>query len=89
METTNVTGMTAQEIKETLSQGTFKFKYTKKDGTERVALGTRNPGLLSEYNATPSGNGTEKVGVIAYYDIDKHGWRCFTENSFAGFIPSI
>lgn len=78
--------MTAEQIKETLKEGTFQFQYTKKDGSVRTATGTRNPGLLKHYEATPNGNGSEKDGVITYYDIDAKGWRSFITENFIKFL---
>lgn len=78
--------MTSTEIKNTLREGTFKFKYTKVDGTERTATGTLNESLLSMYGATPKGTGTEAPGVVNYYDIDTKGWRSFREDNFLGFM---
>lgn len=31
--------------------------------------------------AIPSGKGTPKTGVIAYFDLDKSAWRSFQEES--------
>lgn len=78
--------MTSTEIKNTLREGTFKFKYTKVDGTERTATGTLNEGLLSDYGATPKGTGAETTGVVNYYDIDAGGWRSFREENFICFL---
>ena len=73
-------------LKERLKTGNVKFKFTKKNGEERIAFGTRNMTTISEKNATPNGNGSEKNGVMAYYDIDKEGWRSFNEESFIEII---
>lgn len=78
--------MTTEQIKETLKDGIVEFQYTKKDGSVRDAKGTRNTGLLEHYGATPNGNGTEKEGVITYYDIDANGWRSFITENFIKFL---
>ena len=78
--------MTRKEIINILNLDVQEFKYTKVDGTERVARGTRNPMLIDEYDATPKGTGIEKEGVIAYYDLDKEAWRSFREESFVEFL---
>ena len=77
--------ITEESIKEVLASGDVYFTYRKKDGTEREAYGTRNPETIKDYNATPSGTGTEKIGVITYYDLDSNGWRCFKIENFIGF----
>ena len=77
--------ITEEAIKEVLASGDVYFTYRKKDGTEREAYGTRNTRIIKDSNATPSGNGTEKAGVIAYYDLESEGWRCFKIDNFIGF----
>lgn len=76
---------TEELIKEKLASGDVHFTYRKTDGTEREAYGTRNTGIIKDYNATPSGNGTEKNGVITYYDLNSKGWRSFKIENFIGF----
>lgn len=78
--------MTAEQIKEELAREVVNFKYTKKDGSERTASGTRNIDFIKSQDAEPSGNGVEKEGVITYYDIGKTGWRSFRVENFLGFI---
>ena len=78
--------MTRQEIIETLNAGVQEFKYTKKDGSERVAKGTRNPDIVNEHHATPKGTGVERDEVITYSDLEKEAWRCFNEESFIEFL---
>ena len=77
--------ITEEAIKEVLASGDVYFTYRKKDGTEREAYGTRNTAIIKDNNATPTGNGTEKAGVIAYYDLESEGWRCFKIENFIGF----
>lgn len=77
--------ITEEAIKEVLASGDVYFTYRKKDGTEREAHGTRNTGIITDHNATPVGTGTEKIGVIAYYDLESEGWRCFKIENFIGF----
>ena len=76
---------TEEAIKNRLASGDVHFTYRKKDGTEREAYGTRNTGIITEHNATPSGNGSEKTGVITYYDLNSSGWRSFKVENFIGF----
>jgi len=74
----------AQELRERLNQGVVYFKFTKTDGTERIATGTR---LASEVGGeAPTGRGTEAVGVIAYWDLDKNAWRSCREDSVVELI---
>ena len=78
--------MTREQIIETLTRGVVNFKYTKKDGSERIASGTRYMPFIIAQGAEPKGTGTEKIGVITYYDIEKQGWRSFAEENFVEFI---
>ena len=76
---------TEEAIKNRLASGDVHFTYRKKDGSEREAYGTRNTTIITEHNATPSGNGSEKNGVITYYDLTSNDWRSFKVENFIGF----
>ena len=76
---------TEEAIKERLASGDIHFTYRKKDGTEREAYGTRNTDIIIVHDAMPSGNGSEKTGVITYYDLNSKGWRSFKTENFIGF----
>ena len=78
--------MTTEQIKERLTQGVCSFKYTKKDGSERIASGTRHAEFIITQGAEPKGSGVERSGVITYYDLEKSGWRSFNEDSFIEFL---
>ena len=80
--------MTTTEIKQTLAGGVVNFKYTKKDGSERIASGTRNMDFIKLHGAEPKGSTVdqERVGVITYYDVEKESWRSFREESFVEFL---
>lgn len=71
----------AQELREALNKGMVSFSYEKANGEWREARGTRNPQGLGYVGGTlPKGTGTEKVGVIAYWDLDAEGWRSCKED---------
>ena len=76
---------TEEEIKERLASGGVHFTYRKKDGTEREAYGTRNLDIIAGNDAMPSGFGSNKRGVITYYDLDSEGWRSFRIENFIEF----
>lgn len=76
-------------LKEKLAKGNVHFTFTKKDGTLRRAYGTRNVNTISEAGATPSGNGAEKTGVVAYYDLEKQGWRSCLESAIVSVDDDI
>ena len=65
------------EFKKALHEGVVEFKYTKKNGDERVGLGTLNLEIMGSENA-PKGIGYETPSnIIKYYDIASKGWRSF------------
>lgn len=76
---------TEEAIKERLASGDVHFTYRKKDGTEREAYGTRNTDIIIVNDVMPSSNGSEKTGVITYYDLNSKGWRSFKAENFIGF----
>ena len=78
--------MTREQIILVLNSGVCSFKYTKKDGSERIASGTRQTEFIKTQGAEPKGTGVERSGVITYYDLEKSGWRSFNEDSFIEFL---
>lgn len=66
-------------LQEKLNKGIVLFTFLKKDGTHRLALGTRNVGLLSGLgfdNAETEGNRKPSPSVLVYFDLQKEDWRC-------------
>lgn len=65
------------EFKKALHNGKVEFKYTKKNGEERTAIGTLNIDIMGSENA-PKGTGYEITDSnIRYYDLNSNGWRSF------------
>ena len=70
-----------QELKQALYEGVVLFEFIKKDGTLRHARGTTCPDLLPD-SEKPLGKRTAQQQIaydrqtLAFYDIDKKGWRC-------------
>ena len=65
------------EFKKALHNGKVEFKYTKKNGEERTAIGTLNIDVMGKENA-PKGAGYETSDTsIRYYDLNSEGWRSF------------
>lgn len=70
-----------KEFKDALRQGEVEFVYNKKNGEERVAVGTLKMDIIGEDN-TPKGTGKPKAdNVICYYDLNSEGWRSFIEEN--------
>ena len=69
--------MNIKSFKRALHEGKVEFKYTKKNGEERSAIGTLNINIMGEEN-TPKGTGYETSDTtIRYYDLNSEGWRSF------------
>ena len=72
--------MSIPDLKTALYEGTVLFEFIKKDGTLRHARGTTCPDLVPA-DDTPKGKRTPEQQAayerqtIAFYDIDKKGWR--------------
>lgn len=56
--------------------------FTKKDGSERRLVCTRNPVYIPEAHL-PKGNGVRVLTseAVRVYDLENHGWRSFTPSS--------
>lgn len=63
------------------TENVVNFSYRKKNGELRHARGTKKLDRIKsiDENAIPSGEGTLKTGLIAYFDLDKLTWRSFKE----------
>ena len=70
-----------EKIREYLRTGLVSFSYAKVNGDARTALGTTNPLLMPTDKMPLSVDepdlSKERLGIIAYYDLDKDGWRSF------------
>ena len=72
--------MNINDLRKALNEGIVLFEFVKKDGTIRHARGTTCPELIPTDN-TPQGKRTPEQQAayqrqtVAFYDIDKKGWR--------------
>jgi hypothetical protein len=65
---------------EALRNGVTHFIYVEKDGSLRVAKGTKNFDFIPSEDV-PTGGGNEMPDNIeTYYDVDKGAWRCLDIN---------
>lgn len=62
-------------LKQGLKSGVVKFKYTKRDGSERLAIGTTNINDIPEEMHPSGANRNTSDQIIRYYDIQCNGWR--------------
>lgn len=63
-----------EELKGMLATGIVRFKYEKKDGTIREAIGTTNPRFISMVYTYKGAGGNDKT--VPYWDLQKFCWRC-------------
>ena len=80
--------MTQKEFTKTLCDNfETKFKFTKKDGTEREARGTLNFYMIPE-EAAPKGTQTweDPDDIVKYWDLDKEAWRSFRWEQFIELV---
>lgn len=67
----------AKRLKSEMHAREVEFKYMKKDGSERNAVGTLNPAIYGEENE-PTGSGRSvPENQVRYFDINAQGWRSF------------
>ena len=72
--------MNINDLRKALNEGIVLFEFVKKDGTIRHVRGTTCPELIPTDN-TPQGKRTPEQQAayqrqtVAFYDIDKKGWR--------------
>ena len=72
--------MNIQDLKKALYEGVVLFEFVKKDGSTRHARGTTCPDLIPTDNMpqnkrTPQQQALYDRQTVAFYDIDKKGWR--------------
>lgn len=65
------------KLQEMLHSGVVEFTYTKKNGETRQARGTKcwDAEIVGENFVAPNGRGSDKTGVVTYWDLDKDAWR--------------
>ena len=72
--------MNTTDLKKALYEGIVNFEFIKKDGTLRHARGTTCPDLVPaddtpKNKRTPEQQAAYDRQTVAFYDIDKKGWR--------------
>ena len=77
-----------KELKERLKHEVVAFRYFKKDGSIRTAIGTldssKNTDLANYENS--SANYTKNPDVTTYWDVNKNAWRTFKNNLLVEII---
>ena len=72
--------MSIPDLKTALHEGIVHFEFIKKDGSLRHARGTTCPDLVPaddtpKSKRTPEQQAAYDRQTVAFYDIDKKGWR--------------
>ena len=77
-----------KELKERLKHEVVAFRYFKKDGSKRTAIGTldstKSADLANYENS--SANYTKNPDVTTYWDVNKNAWRTFKNNLLVDII---
>lgn len=63
-----------EDFKDLLRNGPVQFKFTKKDGTLREALGTLDPSYIPE-DHQPKNETSFTSKNVRYYDMELKAWR--------------
>lgn len=66
-----------EKLKKKLHEGEVQFVYKKKNGEERMALGTLKKEIYGEANAPKGSDVKYADNVIRYFDMNSAGWRSF------------
>ena len=93
----SMTDNDVKEFKDKLKAGEVKFKYLKKDGSERTATGTLNPELMDlpkPKTTSDVDKASEKQkkarklpsDSVFYYDLEAKGFRSFKMSNFIDYI---
>jgi len=72
--------MDINKLRKDLNEGVVLFVFVKKDGSKREARGTTNEllvpaGDMPKGKRTPLQQAKYERTTVAFYDIDKKGWR--------------
>lgn len=70
--------MNREDLINQLKISEVTINFTKKDGTERVLVGTLDPAILPVRESTETKERKETTtDVVVVYDIENQGWRSF------------
>ena len=58
-----------------------RLVFTKKDGTERVLVGTRNTTIIPSDDHPKGGEQSRKSDTLPVYDLEAKGWRSLKPDS--------
>ena len=79
-----------QDVRTAMQQGLVKIYFVKKNGEVVSRIGTLNPDFIPGSKmpkGTDSVTLTPNYETIAYYDLDKRGWRSFQIIGLISAVP--
>lgn len=68
-------------LKKLMETDEVEFEFTKKDGSNRVAKGTRNADKIKNLSDIEIPETLDANGTISFFDIEKKDWRCLKEGT--------
>ena len=86
--------MDIHDLRKALNEGVVLFEFIKEDGTLRHARGTTCPDLVPTDNMpqnkrTPQQQAAFERQTVAFYDIDKKGWRSMRINTIWSYQRAL
>lgn len=77
------TKMTLEELKKAMHEGEVHFKFKKKDGSIREAVGTLLMDIIpAEHHPSDSIDYVQKDDITRYFDVEKSAWRSFINENY-------
>lgn len=70
------------ELRSMLDKGVVRFSYRKKDGSMRVALGTRNTNLIPCDEEVTEVEDINTAKATVYWDLESKGYRSLRSNAY-------
>ena len=75
-----------EQLKAKMLKGEVNFKYTKKNGEERIATGTLNQEIMGEDNVPKGSEFQKSENAFRYFDTKADGWRSFIKDNLIEII---
>lgn len=76
------TQVSISELRSMLDKGVVRFTYRKKDGSMRVALGTRNTDLIPCDEEVKEVEDINAAKSTVYWDLESKGYRSLRSNAY-------
>ena len=73
------------KLRAKMRDGEVQFKFKKKDGSVRTAIGTLNKKLIPKEFVNDERRKPSDV-VMNYFDVEKEDWRCFRKENFLEIV---